>query len=57
MKEAIYLKKINISSSEAELARDLERYREKALELGATNACLVRASQIPDNVPIGVLTG
>ncbi|MFW0860736.1 MAG: hypothetical protein AAGT88_01325 [Dethiobacter sp.] len=51
------MKKINISSSEAELERDLERYREKALELGATNACLVRASQIPDNVPIGVLTG
>jgi len=41
------LKKVNISSSEAELTRDLERYREKALALGATNACLVRASQIP----------
>jgi len=41
------LKKVNISSSEAELAHDLERYREKALQLGATNACLLRTSEIP----------
>lgn len=41
------MKKVSVSADEAKLAVDLERYREKALELGATNACLVRTSQIP----------
>ncbi|MBS3886774.1 MAG: DUF2284 domain-containing protein [Dethiobacter sp.] len=41
------MKKVNLSLNETVLARDLERYREKALELGATNACLVRTAQIP----------
>jgi len=46
-KEGQEMKKVNISTNEAELVRDLERYREKALELGATNAYLVRTAQIP----------
>ncbi len=32
---------------EAQLSADLERYRQKALDLGASKASIVRAEQIP----------
>jgi len=40
------MKKVSLAR-EAQLAGDLERYRQKALELGATRALVVPTSQIP----------
>lgn len=39
--------KISIDISEAQLTQDLERYREKTLELGASRATIVKADEIP----------
>ena len=33
--------------NEAQLQEDLEKYRQQALDLGATNACIVKTGQIP----------
>ncbi|MGC8492588.1 MAG: DUF2284 domain-containing protein [Syntrophobacteraceae bacterium] len=41
------VKKIRIDRNEEQLGTDLERYRQLALELGATKACVVQAGQIP----------
>jgi predicted metal-binding protein len=40
-------KKIRADMHEAQLAADLERYRQKALDLGASNARIVKAEEIP----------
>jgi len=40
-------KKIDLEVSEEQLKDDLERYAAKALELGASNATIVTAHEIP----------
>jgi predicted metal-binding protein len=47
-------KKIRVDMHEAQLAADLESYRQKALDMGASNASIVRAEQIPvdERVPM-----
>ena len=40
-------RKISIDVDEAQLRADLERYKAKALELGASRAAIVRADEIP----------
>jgi predicted metal-binding protein len=40
-------RKIRVEISEEELKHDLEKYKEKALELGASNARIVTAHEIP----------
>lgn len=40
-------KKIRVDMGAAQLPQDLERYRKRALELGASKAKVVRASEIP----------
>jgi len=39
--------KIRIGTDEGKLEADLEKYREKALELGATSVAVIRAEEIP----------
>jgi predicted metal-binding protein len=48
------VKKIAIDLNEARLPADLERYRQKALEMGATQAVIVKAEKIPvdERVPL-----
>jgi predicted metal-binding protein len=48
------IKKIDTSLDESKLAKDLERYKEKAIELGAANARIVKTKDIPvdDRVPL-----
>ncbi len=41
------IKKIRTDMNESQLSADLERYREKALELGASRAKIVKADEIP----------
>ncbi len=41
------VRKITVDMAEGHLSHDLERYRRKALELGASRAKVVRASEIP----------
>jgi predicted metal-binding protein len=41
------VEKITVDMHEARLPQDLERYREKALELGATQAAIIQAAAIP----------
>ena len=41
------LDKIHVDMNEARLLQDLERYKDKALELGATRAKIVKADDIP----------
>ena len=41
------LKKISFDVDEAQLARDLQEYQEKVLELGATRVKVVRTDEIP----------
>jgi predicted metal-binding protein len=41
------VQKITVDMNEARLPEDLERYRRKALELGATQAVIVKAEDIP----------
>lgn len=41
------VRKIRVDMNEAQLSGDLERYKQKALDLGASNASIVRADQIP----------
>lgn len=41
------VKKITVDMNEGKLKEDLERYRDKALELGASRAIVVRAEAIP----------
>ncbi|MGA2404303.1 MAG: DUF2284 domain-containing protein [Syntrophobacteraceae bacterium] len=47
-------RKIRADMHEAQLSADLERYRQKALELGASRAKIVRAAEIPvdERVPM-----
>jgi len=40
-------KKISVDIGEAQLEQDLERYKNKALELGASRAKIVKADEIP----------
>jgi predicted metal-binding protein len=40
-------RKIRVDMNEAQLGADLESYRQKALDLGASNAVIVSAEQIP----------
>ena len=40
-------KRISVDMDEAQLKQDLERYKDKALELGASRAKVVRAEEIP----------
>ncbi len=40
-------RRISLETDERQLQEDLERYRQKALELGATKAVLMRAQDIP----------
>jgi len=48
------IRKIRVDMNEAQLSADLERYRQKAFDLGASNASIVRAEQIPvdERVPL-----
>lgn len=48
------IRKIRVDMHEEQLSADLERYRQKAIELGASNARIVRAEQIPvdERVPM-----
>ncbi len=39
--------KIRVDMNEGQLLQDLERYKEKALEMGATNVKIVKAEEIP----------
>ena len=41
------VEKITLDMNESRLPQDLDRYKEKALELGATNAKIIRAEEIP----------
>jgi predicted metal-binding protein len=41
------VEKITLDMNEVRLPQDLDRYKEKALELGATNAKIIRAEEIP----------
>jgi predicted metal-binding protein len=41
------VQKITVDMNEARLPEDLERYRRKALEMGATQAVIVKAEEIP----------
>jgi hypothetical protein len=41
------LKKIGLDVEEDRLAADLQKYQEKAIELGATRAKIVRTDEIP----------
>jgi predicted metal-binding protein len=41
------VEKIRVDRNEARLPQDLERYAARALELGATQACVIRAEEIP----------
>jgi predicted metal-binding protein len=41
------LRKISLNIDEAQLARDLQKYQDKALELGATRAKILRTDEIP----------
>ena len=41
------IKKITLDRSEMTLEKDLEKYREKAIELGATNARIISTEEIP----------
>ncbi|MGD0918612.1 MAG: DUF2284 domain-containing protein [Thermodesulfobacteriota bacterium] len=41
------LRKISLNVDEAQLARNLQAYQDKALELGATSVKIVRTSEIP----------
>ncbi|UCG13123.1 MAG: DUF2284 domain-containing protein [Deltaproteobacteria bacterium] len=40
-------KRITVEIGEAQLEQDLERYKKKALELGATRAKIIKAEEIP----------
>jgi len=40
-------RKVSVDGVEAQLKEDLERYKEKALELGASKATIIRAGEIP----------
>ncbi len=46
--------KISTEKSESQLLEDLERYREKALELDAANAKIIKTDAIPvdERVPL-----
>jgi len=41
------VEKITLDMNASHLPRDLDRYKEKALELGATNARIIKAEEIP----------
>ncbi len=41
------IRKISLETDEQQLKSDLDRYRQKALELGASNAAIVKAGDIP----------
>ena len=41
------VEKITVDMQAARLPQDLERYREKALELGATRAAVIETQEIP----------
>ena len=47
-------RKIRVDMHDAQLSADLERYKQKAFDLGASNASIVRADQIPvdDRIPM-----
>ena len=40
-------RRISLEIEEQQLQDDLQRYRQKAVELGATNAVIVKAQDIP----------
>ena len=40
------LRKISLKNDEPQLARDLQKYQDKALELGATRVKIVRTDEI-----------
>jgi predicted metal-binding protein len=48
------IKKIRVDMNEAQLSADLERYREKALDLGASQAMIIGAEDIPvdERIPL-----
>ncbi len=48
------VEKITVDMNEARLAQDLERYAQKALEMGATRAAVIKAADIPvdERVPL-----
>ncbi|MGA2027997.1 MAG: DUF2284 domain-containing protein, partial [Syntrophobacteraceae bacterium] len=48
------IRKIRVDMNDEQLSADLERYRQKAIDLGASNARIVRAEQIPvdERVPM-----
>jgi predicted metal-binding protein len=48
------VEKIRVDMNEGRLPQDLERYAARALELGATKACVVKAADIPvdERVPL-----
>jgi predicted metal-binding protein len=48
------IKKIRVDMNEAQLSEDLERYREKALDLGASQARIIGAEEIPvdERIPL-----
>ena len=41
------IKKISLEISDVQLKQDLEAYRDKALELGASKAAIIKAGDIP----------
>jgi predicted metal-binding protein len=41
------IRKIRLDPTEAEVQADLERYRDKVLEMGASHAAIIKADQIP----------
>jgi len=48
------IEKIRLDKTEDEIRKNLERYREKAIDMGATKAKIVSANEIPvdDRVPL-----
>ena len=41
------IRKVRLDPTEAEVQADLERYRDQALEMGASHAAIIKADQIP----------
>ena len=46
-KAGMALERISLEKCAARLKRDLENYKQKALDLGATQACIIRTADIP----------
>ena len=51
------MRRVQVGMYEEELPADLQKYAEAALGLGASRAVVVPVSDIPEELPSGVLCG